>query len=236
MNRIVTMVLRNLHIVPGAWIKLCHYAKHTDKYPELEKWNHIRYILSRAVKSGNIDLKVTGLENIPRDRSFLLYSNHQGMFDVLAIAATCEPPLGTVMKKELKDVPLLKQIAACTKSFAMDREDVRQSLTVIQGVIQEINAGRNYLIFPEGTRSKSTNNLLEFHNGSFRCAVKTKCTVVPVALVDCYKVLDQKGSKPVTVQIHYLEPIEYEQYKDLNTKELASLVRDRIEAKIKESV
>ena len=72
MNRIVTMVLRNLHIVPGAWIKLCHYAKHTDKYPELEKWNHIRYILSRAVKSGNIDLKVTGLENIPRDRSFLL--------------------------------------------------------------------------------------------------------------------------------------------------------------------
>lgn len=236
MNRIVTMVLRNLHIVPGAWIKLCHYAKHTDKYPELEKWNHIRYILSRAVKSGNIDLKVTGLENIPRDRSFLLYSNHQGMFDVLAIAATCEPPLGTVMKKELKDVPLLKQIAACTKSFAMDREDVRQSLTVIQGVIQEINAGRNYLIFPEGTRSKSTNNLLEFHNGSFRCAVKTKCTVVPVALVDCYKVLDQKGSKPVTVQIHYLEPIEYEQYKDLNTKELAALVRDRIEAKIQKSV
>lgn len=236
MNRIVTMVLRNLHIVPGAWIKLCRYAKHTDDYPELEKWNHIRYILSRAVKTGNIDLKVTGLENIPRDRSFLLYSNHQGMFDVLAIAATCEPPLGTVLKKELKDVPFLKQIVACTKSFAMDREDVRQSLTVIQGVIKEINAGRNYLIFPEGTRSKSSNNLLEFHNGSFRCAVKTKCTVVPVALVDCYKVLDQKGSKPVTVQIHYLEPIEYEQYQDLNTKELAALVRDRIEAKIKESL
>ena len=158
--------------MPGAWFKLCKYAKHTDDYPEIEKWNHIRYILSRAVQSGNIELKVTGLENIPRDRSFLLYSNHQGMFDVLAIA--------------------------------MDREDVRQSLTVIQGVIKEINAGRNYLIFPEGTRSKSSNDLLEFHNGSFRCALKTKCTVVPIALVDCYKVLDQKGSKPVTVRIHYL--------------------------------
>ena len=236
MNRIVTMVLRNLHIVPGAWIKLCKYAKHTDDYPEIEKWNHIRYILTRAVKSGNIDLKVTGLENIPRDRSFLLYSNHQGMFDVLAIAATCEPPLGTVLKKELKDVPLLKQIVACTKSFAMDREDVRQSLTVIQGVIKEINAGRNYLIFPEGTRSKKSNDLLEFHNGSFRCALKTKCTVVPIALVDCYKVLDQKGSKPVTVQIHYLKPIEHEEYKDLNTKELAALVRSRIEEKVKASV
>ena len=236
MNRILTMVLRNLHIVPGAWFKLCKYAKHTDDYPEIEKWNHIRYILSRAVQSGNIELKVTGLENIPRDRSFLLYSNHQGMFDVLAIAATCEPPLGTVMKKELKDVPLLKQIAACTKSFAMDREDVRQSLTVIQGVIKEINAGRNYLIFPEGTRSKSSNDLLEFHNGSFRCALKTKCTVVPIALVDCYKVLDQKGSKPVTVQIHYLKPIEHEEYQDMNTKELAELVRSRIEEKVKASL
>lgn len=235
MNRILTMVLRNLHIVPGAWFKLCHYAKHTDEYPELEKWHHIQYILTRAVKSGNVELKVTGVENIPTDRSFLLYSNHQGMFDVLAIAATCDPPLGTVLKKELKDVPFLKQIIACTKSFAMDREDVRQSLTVIQSVIKEVNAGRNYLIFPEGTRSKSSNDLLEFHNGSFRCALKTKCTVVPVALVDCYKVLDQKGSKPVTVQIHYLEPIEYDQYKDLNTKELAALVRDRIEERIKAS-
>ena len=236
MNRILTMVLRNLHVVPGMRFKLYHYAKHTDEYPELEKWRHIQYILGRAVESGNIDLKVTGVENIPTDRSFLLYSNHQGMFDVMAIAATCDPPLGTVLKKELKDVPFLKQIIACTKSFPMDREDVRQSLTVIHSVIKEINAGRNYLIFPEGTRSKSTNDLLEFHNGSFRCALKTKCTVVPVALVDCYKVLDQKGSKPVTVQIHYLQPIEYEEYQDLNTKELAALVRSRIEEKVKASL
>ena len=236
MNRIVTMVLRNLHIVPGAWIKLCHYAKHTDEYPEEEKYRHIQYILKRAVKSGNIDLKVTGVENIPAQDSFLFYSNHQGLFDVLAVAATCDRPLGAILKKELKDIPFLKQIIACTKSFAMDREDVRQSLTVIQSVIKEVNSGRNYLIFPEGTRSKSTNNLLEFHNGSFRCATKSRCAVIPVALVDCYKVLDQKGSKPVTVQIHYLKPILYEEYKDLNTKELATLVRDRIEAKIKECI
>ncbi len=234
MNRIVTMVLKNLHIVPGAWFKLCHYAKHTDRYPEIEKYRHIQYILKRAVKSGNIDLVVTGTENIPTEGGFLLYSNHQGMFDVLAIAATCEQPLGTVLKKELKDVPFLKQVIACTKSFAMDREDVRQSLTVIQNVIKEVNSGRNYLIFPEGTRSKSTNELLEFHNGSFRCATKTKCPVIPIALVDCYKVLDQKGSKPITVQIHYLEPIYYEEYQNLNTKELAALVRDRIEQKVKE--
>jgi len=107
---------------------------------------------------------------------------------------------------------------------------------VIQSVIKEVQGGRNYLIFPEGTRSKSTNELLEFHNGSFRCAVKAKCPVVPIALVDCYKVLDQKGSKPITVQIHYLEPIQYEEYQDMNTKELAALVRGRIEEKVKSCV
>lgn len=233
MNRILLMVLKNLHIVPGAWSKLCHYAKHTDRYPEEEKYRHIQFILSRAVQSGNIHLEVTGKEHIPNEGGFLLYSNHQGMFDVLAIAATCDQPLGAILKKELKDIPFLKQIIACTKSFAMDRENVRQSLTVIQSVIKEVNSGRNYLIFPEGTRSKNSNELLEFHNGSFRCAIKTKCPVVPIALVDCYKVLDQKGSKPVTVQLHYLEPILYEEYKDMNTKELAALVRDRIEAKVK---
>ena len=233
MNRIVTMVLKNLHIVPGTWIRLCKYAKHPDRYPELEKWQHIQYILKRAVAGGNIDLKVTGTEDLPSEGGFLMYSNHQGMFDILAIGATCDIPLGAVLKKELKDVPFLKQVIACTKSFPMDREDVRQSLTVIRSVIEEVDKGRNYLIFPEGTRSKSSNDLLEFHNGSFRCAVKTKCPVVPVALVDCYKVLDQKGSKPVTVQIHYLEPIHYEEYKDMNTKELAALVRDRIGQKVR---
>lgn len=232
MNRILTMVMKNIPIVPKAWFKLCHYAKHTDEYPELEKYRHIQWVLKRAVKGGNIELVTSGTENIPTEGGFLLYANHQGMFDVLAIAATCNQPLGTVLKKELQDVPFLKQIIACTKSYAMDREDVRQSLTVIQNVIREVNAGRNYLIFPEGTRSKSTNDLLEFHNGSFRCATKTKCPVIPIALVDCYKVLDQKGSKPVKVQIHYLEPIYYEEYKDMNTKELAALVRDRIGAKI----
>ena len=236
MNRLLRMVLCNWYRVPWMYGKLCHYAKYTDRYPEQEKWDHIHDLLRYALEAGNVDLVVTGLENLPQQDGFMLYGNHQGMFDVVAIAATCTRPLGCVLKKELENVPLLKQIVACTKSFPMDREDVRQSLTVIQGVIKEINDGRNYLIFPEGTRSKNTNDLLEFHNGSFRCALKTKCTVVPIALVDCFKVLDQKGSKPVTVQIHYLKPIEYQEYQDLNTKELAELVRCRIQEKVKESV
>ena len=236
MNRIVRMVLKNLWVVPGAWFKLCHYAKHTDEYPEKEKWGHIQYILKRAVWGGNIDLKVTGLENIPQENGFMLYANHQGMFDVLAIAATCDAPLGAVLKKELYDIPFLHQIAICTGSYAMDREDVRQSLTVIQNVTEEVKKGRNFLIFPEGTRSKLGNEMLEFHGGSFRCATKSKCPILPIALVDSFKVLDQKGSKPVKVQLHYLKPISYEEYAGMKPAEVAALVKSRIQEKIDECV
>ena len=236
MNRIVTMVLKNLPVVPGAWFKLCKYAKHTDEYPEVEKWRHIQFILKKAIWGGNIDLTVTGLENIPQENGFMLYANHQGMFDVLAIAATCDAPLGAVLKQELYDVPFLHQIAVCTKSFAMNREDVRQSLTVIQNVTEEVKNGRNYLIFPEGTRSKLGNQMLEFHGGSFRCATKSKCPIVPIALIDCFKVLDQKGSDPVKVQIHYLKPIAYEEFAGMKPAEVAALVKQRIQEKIDECV
>ena len=236
MNRILAMVLKNLWVVPGAWFKLCYNAKHTDTVPEIDRWRHIQYILKKAIKGGNVNLTLTGLENIPTEEPFMMYANHQGMFDVLAIAATCDVPLGAVLKKELYNIPFLHQVALCTKSYAMDRDDVRQSLTVIQNVTEEVKGGRNYLIFPEGTRSKTGNDMLEFHGGSFRCATKSKCTVLPVALVDSFKVLDQKGSDPISMQLHYLKPIPYEEYKDLKPAELAALVKERIAEKIRESL
>ena len=229
MNRIARMVLYNIFRVPGLFSRLWHYAKHTDEYPEQEKWDHIHKILQYAVKAGNVDLQVYGKENLPAEDGFVMYGNHQGMFDVVALASDMERPMAAVLKKELENVPLLKQIRECTYSFAMDREDVRQSLTVIKGVTEEVLKGRNFLIFPEGTRSKNGNTMGEFHGGSFKAALKAKCPIVPLCFIDCYKVLDQKGSKPVSVQMHYLKPISYEEYKDLKTPELAALVKSRIQ-------
>lgn len=232
MNRLVLMVLKNFWRVPGLFLKLCHYAKHTDKYPEIEKYNHIRKILTLAVRSGNINLKVYGQENIPDTDGFVMYGNHQGLFDVVALAASCDHPLAAVFKIELSNIPFVKQIIACTKSFAMDRDDVRQSLTVIQNVTKEVTSGRNYVIFPEGTRSKNGNTMGAFHGGSFRAAIKAKCPIVPLVFIDSFRVLDQKGSKPVTVQLHYLPPIRYDEYRDFKAAEVAELVKSRIQETI----
>lgn len=235
MNRLVMILLKNLTKLPSAYAKLCRYAKDPEKYTRQEMWEHIQYMMGLAAKSANVDLQVTGLENIPKEGSFMLYGNHQGLFDVVAIAASCPRPLSVVYKKELAKVPVLKQIYACTNSFAMDRDDVRQSLTVIQNVTREVKRGYPYLIFPEGTRSKLGNQMLPFHAGSFRCAVKAKCPVVPIAFVNSFRVLDEKGSDRVAVQLHYLPQIPYEEFQDMKAAELAQLVQSKIQGVIEEN-
>ena len=228
MNRLLMVVLKNIAVVPAAWVKLCKYAKHTDEYSYEEKYKHIRYILKHVCKSGNIDLEVTGLENIPQKDGFLMCGNHQGIFDIVAIVDSFERPLAAVLKKELNEIPFLKQVIQCTHSYPMDREDVRQSMKVIQSVAEDLKDGRNMIIFPEGTRSKEGNKMGEFHGGSFKCATKSKAPILPFALIDSFKVLDQDGCGPLKVQLHYLKPIFYDEYKDLKTNEIAALVKSRI--------
>ena len=236
MNRILMMVLRNIFRVPGFWFKLCHYAKNSDKYPREESYAHIQTILRAAIENGNVNLEVHGQENIPAEGGFLMYGNHQGMFDVLALVATCDMPLAAIFKKELLGIPFCQQIIDCTGSYAMDREDVRQSLTVIQNVTKEVMEGRNFLIFPEGTRSKNGNVMGEFHGGSFRCAIKSKAPIIPLVFIDSFKVLDEKGCNPVTVQLHYLKPITADEYAGMKTTELAALVKSRIQEVIDQNI
>ncbi|MDO4633532.1 MAG: lysophospholipid acyltransferase family protein [Eubacteriales bacterium] len=236
MRRIVMMVLRNLLTVPWMAIQLLLYARDDDQHTEWERYALLRKICRRAIRGGNIELLTSGQENIPKEDGFILYPNHQGMFDVLAVIDTCDHPLSVVMKKEVADVPFVKQVRKIMGAQAMDREDVRQSLGVIMQVTKEVAAGRNYLIFPEGTRSKLGNQLLDFKGGSFKAATKAKCPIVPVALIDSYYPFDSHSLKQVTVQVHYLEPITYEEYKDKKTTEIAEIVKKRIEEKIKKVV
>ena len=119
-------------------------------------------------------------------------------------------------------------------AYALDREDVRQSMKVIQQVSQDVAAGRNFLIFPEGTRSRMGNQLLPFKGGTFKSAVRAKCPIVPCALIDSYKPFDEKSIAPVTVKLIYLPPICYEEYKQMKTPEIADLVKMRIEEAIRQ--
>ena len=232
MKRIVLMVLRNLFHIPRYWFKLCYYASHVEKYTELERYEFLKDIVKKANRGGSVTIETHGVENIPEQNGFVFYPNHQGMYDMLAIVDACPKPCSVVIKKEAANIPFIKQVVSCLKAFAIDREDIRQSMEVILNVTKEVQKGRNYLIFAEGTRSKLGNKLLEFKGGSFKAATKAKCPIVPVALIDSFKPFDTNDISPVTVQVHFLKPIRYEEYKGMNTVEIASEVKRRIEAVI----
>lgn len=236
MNRLTLMVVKNIFRVPFLYTKLCRYAKTPDSFSQEEMFAHIKKIVECANWGGNVTVEGYGLENLPKQSGYLIYANHQGMFDTLAIIHHLNFPTGAVYKKELTNIPLLREVAACTHSFAMDRDNVRQSLTVIQNVTKEVAENhRNYMIFPEGTRSRKGNEMGEFHHGSFKCALRAKCPVVPVALIDSYKVLDAAGTAPLTVQVRFLPPILPEEYVGMKTVELSDLVQSRIAEAIAEN-
>ena len=228
MNRLTKIVLKNLHLVPGTFSKIYWNAAHPDKYSKVQKMKPLRRILEKSKETGNIEIKVYGRENIPEEDGFIFYPNHQGIFDGFAMIEACPRPISPVMKKELMKIPAVKQIFQCMDAIAMDRDDVKQSLRVIQEVSRRVQQGENWVIFPEGTRSRNGNQVQDFKGGSFKAALKAKCPIVPVALIDSYKPFDKNEPGRITVQVHILTPIVYEEYKDMKTAEIAETVRGRI--------
>jgi len=225
--RIALMVLYNLWRVPYLFIRLCFYAKHYNgDYMPGFLW--AKKISKCAIKGGNITLEVHGEENIPKEDGFIFYPNHQGLFDSLTLFASCPKPFATVIKKEAANVVLLKQVIQATGSQAIDREDIRQSMTVIQKMSEEVKQGRNYLIFAEGTRGKNGNVPGEFKGGSFKAAQKARCPIVPCALINCFIPFDQNSIRKVTVKLIYLQPMYYEEYQNMKTVEIAAEVKRRI--------
>ncbi len=101
---------------------------------------------------------------------------------------------------------------------------------------KKLKKGRNYLIFPEGTRSKNGNKIGTFKGGSFKAATKAKCPIVPVALINSFVPFDRNTIRPVTVQVHFLKPLEYEDYKEMKTTEIAALVEKQIQETIDANV
>ena len=231
MQRIIFIIFRMFFQVIWYFRKICWFSK--EKNHDI---NGIHKLLQSAcktvIKKGRVKANVLGVENIPKEDGFVFYPNHQGMFDVLMVFASCPRPFAFVFKKELENIILLKQIIKATGSKTMDRSDLRQSVKVITEVTTEVKNGRNFLIFAEGTRSKQGNNLLEFKGGSFKAATNAKCPIVPCAFIDSYRPFDEKGIKPVEVTLIYLPPILYDEYKDMKASDIALEVKNRIQKAI----
>lgn len=231
--RIAFMVLRKLFLAPIFFYRLCMAAKQYNG--DYTKGFQIsKQIATHGIQAGNITPQIYGIENIPKEQGYIFYPNHQGLFDVLMFLYSSPDPFAFVIKKEAKDVFLLKQVIAATGSLFMDRDDIKQSLQIINQVAKDVKEGRNYILFAEGTRSKKGNKLLDFKGGTFKAAQKARCPIVPCALINSFVPFDENSIRKVTVKLVYLKPMYYEEYAKMNTNEIASEVKRRIEEAIAE--
>ena len=233
MKRIVLIVIRLLWKVPYYLFALKKY-KNIEKYSEEERYAFVRKFLRDITKAARVNVICTGVENLPEESGYLMTANHQGLYDPVIIGLTHPRPCTAVVKQELLKTPVVSQVCQIVQAQAMDRSNLRASMKVIRQVTKELKANRNYLIFPEGTRSKKGNQMGEFKAGTFKSAVDANKPIIPVACIDCYKVFDSNSTKKVTAQVHYLKPIYPEEYTELTTVELSKLVQSRIQDKMDE--
>ena len=233
MKRIILMVLRLILRVPYYMLGIWWNGKRKN-YDREKAYAFVKKVTKAANRAGRVTIESHGLENIPKENGFIFFPNHQGLFDVLVFLESCPVPFAFVIKKEASNIILLKQVITALRSIVIDREDIRQSMEVINKMSEEVQKGKNFLIFAEGTRSKMGNKLLPFKGGTFKSAVRSKCPIVPCALIDSFKPFDENSIARVTVKLVYLQPIYYEEYASMKTPEIANMVKARIEAVIAE--
>lgn len=232
MLRILLMFLANFFRLPYMLYKLFHMTNNMERYSKEERYACLHRFVRWANWGGRVKVKVYGLENLPKDSNFIMFPNHQGLYDTLTMVEALDKPFSPVAKIETENVFLLGRVIKMLDGEFMDRADIRQSLGIINHMAYRAKSGETFVIFPEGTRSRLGNDMLPFKPGAFKSATLSHVPIVPVALVDSYVPFDRPSVKRTTVQLRILKPIYYEEYKDMKTVEIAKTVQNIIRNEI----
>ncbi len=234
MLRLVWVVIVNLFHIIYYVPKMAYYGKHPEKYSEEECYRLARKLFIRVQKCARVETEYYGVENLPEgDEGYILVSNHQGKYDTAGIISSHERPMAVLMDMERSKMPVVDQFMNLMHAQRIDKNSLRQQISVLKTIAREVSEGRVYLIYPEGGYEKGQGNRMgEFKNGCFACATRAKCPLVPVVLVDSYIPFSINSLRKVKTKVIYLPPIKYEDYKDMSTAELCEKVRSIIETEL----
>ena len=179
-----------------------------------------------------IRIEVEGTEHIQRGRAAVYAVNHTSnveppiIFDMLH---ELFPRLRILYKAELRKLPVLVRAFDLAGFIPLERGNPEQSLPAIDRAADALREGNSFLIFPEGTRSR-TGELLPFKKGGFILAIKAQAPVVPIGITGARTAM-RKGSPliyPVTVHVRIGEPVETTGMTLDNRDEVIAEVRERV--------
>ena len=239
MLRYIYTIIVNLIRLLEAMKTMTDMAQKSKDYPEeyVEEYNYgyVKYVIDVMKKTGKIDTEVFGLENLPKEGGYTMYPNHEGKWDVYGLMSVHKYPCSFVMDINKSNRIFIKQLVNVLNGKRLSKTDNRQAMTIINEVTKEVEKGRKYVLFPEGDFDKNKkNSLWDFKAGCFKISLKSKTPIVPVVLYDSWKVYNSMSFGKVKSQVHFLKPIAYEEYKDMTTRQIADMVKSRIQNKIDE--
>ena len=233
MLKLFYVIFMNLHRAPYMIPRMRAEADHPQRYTEEQRYSLVQHAIYLMSKTGKINTVETGAENLPKQGGYMMYPNHQGKYDVLGIMYTHKSPCSFVMDKRKSHTILVREFCDLVQAKRLEKDNPRQGITIINQVAKEVAAGKKYILFPEGGyRFNNKNKVCDFKAGSFKIALKSHAPIVPIALIDSYKVFNSFHIGPITTYVHYLKQICNEENKGMKTQEIADLVKIRIEEKI----
>ncbi len=142
------------------------------------------------------------------DKSYVVSANHSSLIDIPIMIANLPYDIRIVYKQELEKVFFFGWVLKKSPYVGIHRINARKAMQSIKEAAEQINSGASVLLFPEGTRSKD-GKIGEFKRGAFLLADKSEAKILPVRLVDTYKIMDNKGRvSRTTVKIIVGETVE----------------------------
>lgn len=226
------------YFIISLYIKKFFYniAKRKMSEEEIERYAQVtvakiaRYLMIKSRST----VELEGLENLP-EGACLFVSNHQGLFDIIAVTGYINKPLGFIAKKELAKLPGVNLWMKEMQCIFLDRENTRESLKTFAEGVQLLKKGHSMVIFPEGTRSKGP-EMDEFKKGSMKLATKAGVPIVPISIDGTYHILEEQNYrdvKPAKVKMMIAPPIETQGMSKEEQNVLSDRVRDIIESNLK---
>ena len=175
-------------------------------------------------------LHLEARKKIPWKRPVIMVANHRSLVDILALYKLRRPYKWTSKDENFK-LPFIGMVLSLTNSIRIKRESLRSGAKFMAQAEKEIALGSSILLFPEGTRSKTT-EMRPFKEGAFLLAKRTACGVIPIVHTGSENTFD-KGSwilkGKAVIYIRVLDEIPASQVEKLEVKELMMLTRKLME-------
>lgn len=205
-------------------------------YPIARLFGSLRllYALGRfGVRAGlaiaGIAVVFEGLERLSADGNVIVMPNHVSHLDAAILFGLMGHQPKAVVKKELYAFPFVHYCLRYAGFVEIDRKDKVQSKQAIARAVASLEAGSTFIIFPEGTRSR-TGELGPFKKGAFVVAIQAGSTIVPLAVSGATDLLPPGRFviQPGTVRVRVLDAVDASQYSYGDRERLLGEVRGRI--------